>query len=254
MLTSLRLYQTTKSSDFTVHCRGKTYPVHKAILRARSQFFEGACRNPFREMQRGWIDLSEDDPEAVKHMITCTCYRPDVDHASSSDNFIVDFYDLDYLPTPRERPAPFSFDTEERPDTPSLSSTPTSPLSPVFPTTPTSATEPRRRRLDLSMIEDPLLAIAAANQPKISPSSRLSKFGVTSPLVGAEEKSFLLAEKQPENPPPRIDTIMRDASTDLSETGVFSHYFDEDSVPEQVTNYVDAHLVAHAKVYAIAEQ
>ena len=66
-----RLYQSTKCSDLTVYCRGKTYPVHRAILRARSQFFEGAVRNPFRESQAGWIDLSEDDPEAVEHMITC---------------------------------------------------------------------------------------------------------------------------------------------------------------------------------------
>jgi hypothetical protein len=205
-------------------------------------------------MQRGWIDLSEDDPEAVEHMITCECNSPNVGYASSSDHLLVDFYNLDYLPTPRSRPAPLSLDTEARPETPSLSSTPTSPLSPTFPATPTSATEPRRRRLDLSLIEDPLLAIAAQNEPKFSPSSRLSKFGVTSPLVGAEENSFLLAEKQPEIPPPTIDTMMHNSEASPSETGVFSHYFDEDSVPEQGTNYAHAHLVAHAKVYAIAEQ
>ena len=78
----------------------------------------------------------------------------------------------------------------------------------------------------------------------------MSKFGVTSPLVGAEEDFLLAVKQQPEISPPTIDIMMRESS---AETGVFS-YFDEDSVPEQGTNYAAAHLVAHAKVYAIAEQ
>jgi hypothetical protein len=71
LLTRFRLYQNTKCSDLTVYCRGKTYPVHRAVLRSRSDFFDGACRNLFSESQRGWIDLSTDDPEAVEHMINC---------------------------------------------------------------------------------------------------------------------------------------------------------------------------------------
>jgi hypothetical protein len=104
----------------------------------------------------------------------------------------------------------------------------------------------------LSLIEDPLLAIAAVNQPKRSSASPfLSKFGATSPLCGPEDSHLLAVKQQPETPPPVIDTMMRDdVQTDL---GVFS-YFDEDAVPEQATNYAQAHLVAHAKVYAIAEQ
>jgi hypothetical protein len=223
------LYQTTKSSDLTIYCRGKTYPVHRAILRARSQFFDGACRNPFKESHQGWIDLSEDDPEAVEHMITY-------------------FYNLDYLPTPRIPSAPESYlDSDlEQAQTPSLCATPTTPLSPTIPTTPTS---PQRRRLNLSMIEDPLLAIAAVNQPKPSASPYLSRFGITSPLCGPEDSHLLAVKQQPETPPLMIDTMMHDRPEQV----VFS-YFDEDAVPEQATNYARADLVAHAKVYAIAEQ
>lgn len=46
------------------------------------------------------------------------------------------------------------------------------------------------------------------------------------------------------------NTMMREPEHDQ---GIFS-YFDEDSVPEQSTDYSKPNLVAHAKVYAIAEQ
>jgi hypothetical protein len=45
--------------------------VHRALLATRSSFFEGACRNSFLEAQTGVIDLSEDDAEAVEHMVHC---------------------------------------------------------------------------------------------------------------------------------------------------------------------------------------
>jgi hypothetical protein len=58
-------------SDLTIACGGKRYPVHRALLATRSSFFEGACRNSFVEAQTGVIDLSEDDAEAVEHMVHC---------------------------------------------------------------------------------------------------------------------------------------------------------------------------------------
>jgi hypothetical protein len=58
-------------SDLTIVCGGKRYPVHRALLATRSSFFEGACRNSFLEAETGVIDLSEDDAEAVEHMVHC---------------------------------------------------------------------------------------------------------------------------------------------------------------------------------------
>jgi hypothetical protein len=64
-----------KYSDLTIICREKTYAVHRAILCLRSGFFDGACSSSFREARTGIIDLSEDDPAAVEHMIDCVSSR-----------------------------------------------------------------------------------------------------------------------------------------------------------------------------------
>jgi hypothetical protein len=69
------MFETGKYSDLTVVCHGKRYPVHRALLASRSAFFDGACRHPFQEAETGVIDLSEDDPEAVEHMVHCEYNR-----------------------------------------------------------------------------------------------------------------------------------------------------------------------------------
>lgn len=69
------MFETGKYSDLTIACREKSYPVHRVLLASRSSFFEGVCRNPFRESESGIIDLSEDDAEAVEHMVHCTLFR-----------------------------------------------------------------------------------------------------------------------------------------------------------------------------------
>ncbi|KAI5210444.1 hypothetical protein E4T39_00130 [Aureobasidium subglaciale] len=58
-----------KYSDLTIRCNSREYNVHRAILCSRSGFFDGACSNQFREAQTGVIDLSEEDEDAVEHMI-----------------------------------------------------------------------------------------------------------------------------------------------------------------------------------------
>ena len=68
---SPRLFECGKYSDLTLVCGMKRYSVHRALVCSRSEFFEGACRNPFRESETGVIDLTEDDPEAVEHMVNC---------------------------------------------------------------------------------------------------------------------------------------------------------------------------------------
>ncbi|THX83748.1 hypothetical protein D6D05_03422 [Aureobasidium pullulans] len=77
-----------KYSDLTVKCNSREYNVHRAILCSRSGFFDGACSNQFREAKTGLIDLSEEDEEAVEHMIHY-------------------FYHLDYL-TPEDEDEPAS--------------------------------------------------------------------------------------------------------------------------------------------------
>lgn len=75
LLSGPRMFETGKYSDLTIACGNKSYPVHRALLAPRSTFFEGACRNPFKESETGIIDLTEDDPEAVEHMVHCE-HRP----------------------------------------------------------------------------------------------------------------------------------------------------------------------------------
>lgn len=71
LLILTRLHLGGKYSDLTVKCNSREYNVHRAILCSRSGFFDGACSNQFREAQTGLIDLSEEDEEAVEHMIHC---------------------------------------------------------------------------------------------------------------------------------------------------------------------------------------
>lgn len=70
-LSLFRLFQSSQYSDLTIVCGAKRYPVHRLLLATRSTFFEGACRGGFREAESGVIDLSDDDAEAVEHMIHC---------------------------------------------------------------------------------------------------------------------------------------------------------------------------------------
>lgn len=64
------------STDLQLKCRSETFNVHKQVLCSRSEFFWKACKGGFKEASSGVIDLSEDDPDAVKAMLQF-CYTID---------------------------------------------------------------------------------------------------------------------------------------------------------------------------------
>lgn len=128
------LFECGKYSDLTIVCGSKRYPVHRALLATRSTFFEGACRGGFQESATGVIDLTEDDAEAVEHMVHY-------------------FYHLDYLNKPLTRQ---SSQRSTRPHSPS----------------PVTSRFPRRsppKNLNLAFLEDPLLAQMSAASPLTPP-------------------------------------------------------------------------------------
>jgi hypothetical protein len=186
------LFECAKYSDLTIVCGAKRYPVHRVLLATRSSFFEGACRDGFQEASTGVIDLTEDDAEAVEHMVHY-------------------FYHLDYLSKP------LSHRSSQRP------SCPGSPLTSRF------SRRDAPKKLNLALIEDPLLAQASATN---------SSMPLTPP---ADEPTF-----QP-----------LDASFKLPDTPMTAQFSDEDveSIFSEPEGDVEkAHLLTHAKVYAIAEK
>lgn len=186
------LFNSGKYSDLTIACGGKRYPVHRALLATRSEFFEGACRNSFQEAETGVIDLSEDDAEAVEHMVHY-------------------FYHMDYLNNTLSRRS------SQR------SSPANSPLSSRF------SRRVAPKKLDLALVEDPLLAtMAAAN----------TSMPLTPP---ADEPTFQNLDawsKMPDTP--MADQFMVDQL--------------ESEQEEPTVDVQKSHLVTHAKVYAIAEK
>ncbi|KAF9732528.1 hypothetical protein PMIN06_005618 [Paraphaeosphaeria minitans] len=122
------MFDSGKYSDLTIVTANKSYPAHRALLASRSSFFEGICNHAFRESETGIINLTEDDPEAVEHMVHY-------------------FYHLDYLNKPLSRRS------SQR------SARSTSPRTPRFPTRRPS------QKVKLALIEDPLLAMLSAATP-----------------------------------------------------------------------------------------
>jgi BTB/POZ domain len=223
-----RLFQTEKYSDLTVICGQKSYAVHKALLCSRSSFFDAACGGRFREAHSGIIDLSEDDPESVKHMINCKSNR----HRYTGQSLIaVDFYKLDYLTSSVE-------------------------------TLPTPASLHRRnapKKLNLSLVEDPLLATAAALSPATPPlisdaSSPVSSPSTANSPVSATTPDWTIPSKPLLSP---ASSAFRDDFNIASPTAKSSllalQRLDLNNGQAYGAQF-STNLVAHARVYAIAEK
>ncbi|KAF1810899.1 hypothetical protein P152DRAFT_460190 [Eremomyces bilateralis CBS 781.70] len=209
------LLEAGKYSDLTIVSGSKTYAVHRAIICSRSGFFDGAVSSPFRESQSSIIDLSEDDPTAVEHMVHY-------------------FYHLDYLLPPQPR--------LHTPQSSPAQSLPTSPMSPpgsaFSPLSPCSATAQqsfrRPRKLNLAMVEDPLIATAAANAHNVDSCLPLSPEMPASPSVGTKSNPFTL------------DSALDDTGSDTNPFELLSDL--------EVSPTPEPHLMAHARVYALADK
>jgi hypothetical protein len=211
MLIRYSLFTSGMYSDLTIICGANRYPVHRALLATRSSFFEGACRNSFLEAETGVIDLSEDDSEAVEHMVHCKhgngfrCPIKILIHTRS------DFYHMDYLKKSLSRR------TSQR------SSRASSPPSSRF------ARRNPPKKMNLAAVEDPLLAMMSATN-------------VSMPLTPPADE-------------PTFQTM--DASTKLPDTPMADQFAIDELDGEQQDREPDvpsAHLITHAKVYAIAEK
>jgi len=191
------LLEQGKYSDLTIKCGPRRYAVHRAIICSRSGFFDGAVSHPFRESITGEIDLSEDEPEAVEHMV----------------NY---FYHLDYLKTKRSSRSSRA-----------SSSAGSRPVSPVV---------RRSKKLNLALVEDPLLAAAASNTLNVP-----NSYGVIAP-------------SNPMTPPAEVhDPFGKVAPYSRVRHAVAEDTFDYSSL-EQGPDIQMPYLITHAKVYAIAEK
>ncbi|EOA84560.1 hypothetical protein ACJQWK_07314 [Exserohilum turcicum] len=177
------LFECGKYSDLTIVCGAKRYQVHRLLLATRSTFFEGACRGGFREAESGVIDLSEDDAEAVEHMIHY-------------------FYHMDYLSSKK----PLSRRSSQRSNRPASSrfSRPSQP-----------------KKLNLAAIEDPLLAlVAAANSamPSTPPPEEQPSQGVD---AFAKMPASPMAAQFFEDDD--VESVLSDTELDVESTHLVTH-------------------------------
>lgn len=64
------MFSSAKYSDLTIRCGPDEYKLHRVIVCARSDFFAKACDGEYREAKTATIDLTDDDPQTVKRMLT----------------------------------------------------------------------------------------------------------------------------------------------------------------------------------------
>jgi len=83
VLTSLRVLVAEQFTDLVIQVGTRVWRVHRAIMSARSAFFEAACAGSFKEGKEGHVHLQDDDPDAVEAMILY-CYTGVYTRASSA--------------------------------------------------------------------------------------------------------------------------------------------------------------------------
>jgi hypothetical protein len=144
-----------------------------------------------------------------------------------------DFYHLDYLtsPNPQYRGS-------------SPNSLPTSPISeaPMSPLSPMERSFHAPRKLNLAMVEDPLLAMAASSTPA---NTEISKSATPtyplSPLSPPDAARWFHGKYAT----PSLNSVMDENESEVSEPA---------SVNDQEAYLSTSNLMLHIRVYAIAEK
>ncbi|MCJ1245146.1 hypothetical protein MMC30_002347 [Trapelia coarctata] len=76
--------------DFTIHCKERTWKVHRAVLCADSKYFEVLCDGQFQEAVERTIHLHDDDPDCIGAMLQYIYYTNFTDILRPAGN------DIDY--------------------------------------------------------------------------------------------------------------------------------------------------------------
>ncbi|KUI58254.1 Kelch-like protein 30 [Cytospora mali] len=66
-----RFYDNEALSDFMLIFSGHKVPVHKVILSAQNKYFSKLFEGPFAESSATSVELHEDDPVALQHLLKC---------------------------------------------------------------------------------------------------------------------------------------------------------------------------------------
>jgi hypothetical protein len=137
---------------------------------------------------------------------------------------LLDFYKLDYLSVPKPRRRVSNASSSSSSVIMSPISPRSQPISPIF----------KKGKLNLAFVEDPLLATAAAN----------STIGPQNPLTPPDDNDPL---EYPDIKCMRQDSVIGDLEWE-------SDGFDTMSIPEVEPNRSEPQLIAHSKVYCIADK
>ncbi|KAK4143179.1 uncharacterized protein C8A04DRAFT_12629 [Dichotomopilus funicola] len=63
------LLNSDKFSDMAIHCSGREFPAHRAIVCSQSSFFDKAMTSGFSEAASGIVNVPEDDPDILERFL-----------------------------------------------------------------------------------------------------------------------------------------------------------------------------------------